>query len=47
MRQRVMHKLNYFPKEFGAFACVGCGRCVRECPVNLDIREIIRSVMSE
>jgi sulfhydrogenase subunit beta (sulfur reductase) len=46
LRQRVMHKLNYFPKEFGAFACVGCGRCVRECPVNLDIREIIRTIMS-
>ncbi|MFB0558258.1 MAG: 4Fe-4S dicluster domain-containing protein [Candidatus Bathyarchaeia archaeon] len=47
MRQRVMHKLNYFMKEFGAFACVGCGRCVRECPVNLDIREIMRAIMSE
>jgi sulfhydrogenase subunit beta (sulfur reductase) len=46
LRQRVMHKLNYFPKEFGALACVGCGRCVRECPVNLDIREIIRTIMS-
>jgi ferredoxin len=46
LRQRVMHKLNYFPKEFGALACVGCGRCVRECPVNLDIREIIGTIMS-
>lgn len=47
MRQRVMHKLNYFFREHRAFACVGCGRCVRECPVNLDIREIIRTIMSE
>jgi len=46
MRQRAMHKLNYFPKEFGALACVGCGRCVRECPVNLDIREIIETITS-
>ena len=46
LRQRVMHKLNYFPKEFGSLACVGCGRCVRECPVNLDIREIIETIMS-
>ena len=47
MRQRVMHKFNYYPKEFGLLACVGCGRCVRECPVNLDIREIIRTIMSD
>ena len=46
MRQRIMHKFNYYPKDFGEFGCVGCGRCVRECPVNLDIREVIRAVMS-
>lgn len=45
MRQRVMHKFNYFPKDFGEYACVGCGRCVRECPVNLDIREVIKALM--
>jgi Fe-S oxidoreductase len=21
-------------------ACVGCGRCVQFCPVNIDIREV-------
>jgi len=41
MRQRVMHKFNYFVSNFGDIACVGCGRCVRECPVNLDIRAVI------
>jgi sulfhydrogenase subunit beta (sulfur reductase) len=46
MRQRVMHKFNYFPTDFGEFACVGCGRCVRECSVNLDIREVIKDIMS-
>jgi Fe-S oxidoreductase len=25
-------------------ACVGCGRCVRDCPVNIDIREVISSL---
>lgn len=45
MRQRIMHKFNYYPKEFGVMACVGCGRCVQECPVNLDIREIIKTIM--
>jgi len=47
MRQRVLHKFNYFQKDFGTPACVGCGRCVQECPVNLDIREIVKTIMSE
>ncbi|MBS3886534.1 MAG: 4Fe-4S dicluster domain-containing protein [Dethiobacter sp.] len=42
VRQRFMHKLNYFPQQHGDYACVGCGRCVRKCPVNLDILEVIR-----
>ena len=46
MRQRVMHKFNYFPKDFGELVCVGCGRCVQACPVNLDIREIIKAIMN-
>jgi ferredoxin len=44
MRQRIMHKFNYFVKNFGESFCVGCGRCVRECPVNLDIREVIGEI---
>jgi len=23
-------------------ACVGCGRCVQQCPVNIDIRQVFR-----
>ena len=41
MRQRIMHKFNYFVKNYGESFCVGCGRCVQECPVNFDIREIL------
>ena len=40
-RQRLMHKFNYFPKNFGRIACVGCGRCILYCPVNFDIRQAI------
>jgi ferredoxin len=42
-RQRIMHKLSYLPKSQSMTGCVGCGRCVTECPVNLDIREVIAS----
>ena len=45
-RQRVMHKYAYFVELFDEIGCTGCGRCVRYCPVNLDIRHIIRSVQS-
>ncbi len=42
-RQRVLHKFAYYPLEHGgAFMCVGCGRCVRLCPVGLDVRETVR-----
>lgn len=44
VRQRFMHKLNYFPHQHGDYACVGCGRCVRKCPVSLDILEVIKEV---
>ncbi len=40
-RQRLMHKLNYYPKNFGKVACVGCGRCIRFCPVQFDLREVL------
>ncbi len=44
MRQRIMHKFNYYVKNFGEMFCVGCGRCIRECPVNVDIREILEKI---
>lgn len=40
-RQRVFHKFNYFKKNFDENLCVGCGRCIRHCPVKIDIAEIV------
>ena len=36
-RQRIAHKLWYSVDRLGDLSCVGCGRCVKLCPVNIDI----------
>jgi len=43
IRQRVMHKFSYTVENNGKMFCVGCGRCVLYCPVNLDIRDILKT----
>ena len=43
VRQRFMHKLKYYVDRYdNGVQCSGCGRCVRYCPVNIDIREVAR-----
>lgn len=47
VRQRFLHKLKYFlDVHDGRVSCVGCGRCVQHCPVNIDIREIAERMAS-
>ena len=43
-RQRAAHKFYFYPQNFQRVACVGCGRCVVHCPVNLDLREVLLEV---
>jgi len=41
VRQRFMHKLKYYVDKYdNGVQCSGCGRCIRYCPVNIDIREV-------
>lgn len=43
VRQRFMHKLKYYVDKYNnGVACVGCGRCVKYCPVNIDIRDVFK-----
>jgi formate hydrogenlyase subunit 6/NADH:ubiquinone oxidoreductase subunit I len=45
VRQRFMHKFKYIPlKRGGDIGCVGCGRCVVQCPVNIDVRDVVRDM---
>jgi len=43
-RHRVFRKGKYLVERFGKFGCVGCGRCVRQCVVNIDIRDIFNQL---
>jgi sulfhydrogenase subunit beta (sulfur reductase) len=38
---RFYHKQRGFVAEYGRPSCVGCGRCIEVCPVNIDIIEVI------
>ncbi len=38
-RQRIMHKFSYMPERNESLGCVGCGRCSRGCPVDMNISE--------
>ncbi|MDR0799709.1 MAG: 4Fe-4S dicluster domain-containing protein [Dysgonamonadaceae bacterium] len=38
-RQRLMHKFSYMPERLEVRGCVGCGRCSRRCPVDMNMSE--------
>jgi len=44
LRNRVYHKFKYYPELYDIFGCTGCGRCIRHCPVNIDIIDIINFI---
>ena len=47
-RQRFMHKLVYYPIQHdGMYSCVGCGRCLRRCPINMNIVKVMKAFQEE
>jgi sulfhydrogenase subunit beta (sulfur reductase) len=44
IRQRVYHKFKYIPENLGDLGCVGCGRCITHCPVNIDIFKVLLDI---
>jgi len=47
VRQKVYHKYGFYPMNFGVIACTGCGRCIRQCPVNWDITQTLDRLPAE
>lgn len=44
-RQRFMHKLVYYPtNNDGLFSCVGCGRCLSKCPIQMNIVKVMKKL---
>ena len=46
VRQRIMHKFKYFPERFGQVACVGCGRCLKNCAVGQSLLASLADIQS-
>jgi len=40
LKQFVYHKLCYLKETSGVFLCVGCGRCIQSCIVDIDLTQI-------
>ncbi|MCS7184349.1 MAG: 4Fe-4S dicluster domain-containing protein [bacterium] len=44
VRHRFFRKFVYLKKRYGKYFCVGCGRCGRYCPVDINIPDTIKSL---
>jgi ferredoxin len=46
LRNRFFCKFLYVPEDYAVTGCVGCGRCIEVCPVNIDIAEMLYDVQA-
>jgi ferredoxin len=47
-RHRINRKFEYLPEKYGqGAACVGCGRCGRQCTSHIDIFDIVSDLITE
>lgn len=46
LRNRFDKKFAFFPEVMKYFACTGCGRCIEACAGDIDIREVLKGLVS-
>lgn len=44
LRQRILHKFQYFVEQHQNYLCTGCGRCIQQCPVGINLIEVLKKV---
>lgn len=47
VRNRFLHKLEYFYENYEMMLCTGCGRCLKKCPMNVDIVKFINEASAK
>ncbi len=47
VKNRYYHKQEAFVREFGMPSCVGCGRCIENCPTGINVVEVFSYVRGE
>ncbi|MGE5236381.1 MAG: 4Fe-4S dicluster domain-containing protein [Acidobacteriota bacterium] len=47
VKNRYYHKQEAFVREFGKPSCVGCGRCIENCPTGINVVEVFQAVRGE
>ena len=46
LRNRFDKKFAFFPEVLDYTACTGCGRCIEACPGDIDLREVLKGLVS-
>lgn len=46
LRNRFEKKFDFFPQVLNYYACTGCGRCIEACPGDIDLREVLKGLVS-
>ncbi len=44
VRFRIYHKFRAEPEQINQIGCIGCGRCTRTCPADIDMIELLTDI---
>lgn len=44
VKQFISHKFLYAKKNYNQYLCVGCGRCIAHCPVDIDFEKFLERI---